>query len=130
MLEAGIKGVQSEKVVYAKTAAVVGSGALEVYGTPCMIALIEKTALESVGPYLDEGCGTVGTKLVVDHLSATPIGMTVRCETELVEVDRRRLEFVAKVYDDCGLIGEATHQRFVVENEKFLKKASAKKEQM
>lgn len=127
MLEAGIKGVQTEEVIFDKTAAVVGSGALEVYGTPCMIALIEKTALESVNPYLEEGCGTVGTKLVVSHISATPIGMTIRCETELVEVDRRRLEFVAKVYDDAGLVGEATHQRFIVENEKFLKKAAEKK---
>ena len=129
MLEAGIKGTQTEKVVYAKTAAVVGSGALEVYGTPCMIALIEKTALESVNPYLEEGCATVGTKLEVEHVSATPIGMMVRCETELVEVDRKRLEFVAKVYDDAGLIGEAKHQRFIVDTERFLKKASAKKAQ-
>ena len=62
MLEAGIKGEQSVEVVYENTATAVGSGVLEVVGTPCMLALMEKTASESVAPYLEEGCGSVGTQ--------------------------------------------------------------------
>ena len=93
MLEAGIKGEQSVEVVYENTATAVGSGVLEVFGTPCMLALMEKTASESVAPYLEEGCGSVGTQVTISHVAATPIGMTVRCETELTEVDGRRLVF-------------------------------------
>ena len=63
MLEAGIKGEQSVEVVYENTATAVGSGVLEVFGTPCMLALMEKTASESVAPYLEEGCGSVGTQV-------------------------------------------------------------------
>ena len=87
-----------------------------------------KTACDSVIPYLEEGWGTVGTKVEISHVAATPIGMTVRCESELTLVDGRRLEFTVKAYDDAGLIGEGTHERFLVNNEKFQKKADAKLE--
>ncbi len=126
MLEKGIKGEQSVKVVYENTAASVGSGLLKVFATPSMLALMEKTASESVAPFLDEGWGSVGTEADIRHLSATPIGMTVRCETELMEVDGRRLVFSVKAYDDAGLIGEGTHERFLINNEKFQSKADAK----
>lgn len=128
MLEKGIRNTKTEKVVKENTAAAVGSGLLEVYATPAMIALIENAASTSVLPYLEESDGTVGTKLEISHVSATPVGMTVRCETELIEVDRRRLVFQAKVYDDAGLIGEGTHERFIIHNEKFLAKAQSKLE--
>jgi len=128
MLKVGITGEQSEKVVYENTATAVGSGVLEVYGTPCMLALMEKTACESIEPYLDEGWGSVGTLVNIKHLAATPIGMTVRCESELLEVDGRRLLFAVKAYDDEGLIGEGTHERFTVNNEKFQNKANARGE--
>ena len=121
MLEAGIKGEQSVEVVYENTATAVGSGVLEVFGTPCMLALMEKTA-----PYLEEGCGSVGTQVTISHVAATPIGMTVRCETELTEVDGRRLVFKVAAYDEAGLIGEGTHERFIVQNEKFQTKANNK----
>ena len=127
MLETGIKGVQTETVVPEKTAAAVGSGLLPVYATPAMIALIEGTAAASVAPHLEEGCGTVGISLNVKHMAATPIGMEIRCETELTEVDRKRLVFSAKVYDDTGLVGEGIHERFVIDNEKFMQKAETKK---
>ena len=125
MLEAGIKGEQSVEVVYENTATAVGSGVLEVFGTPCMLALMEKTASESVAPYLEEGCGSVGTQVTISHVAATPIGMT-RCETELTEVDGRRLVFKVAAYDEAGLIGEGTHERFIVQNEKFQTKANNK----
>ena len=126
MLEAGIKGIQEEVVVYDKTAAVVGSGALEVYGTPCMIALMEQAAMTSVQPFLAEGQGTVGSRIEVSHLAATPVGMTVRAESELVEIDRRRLVFTVKACAGEELIGEGRHERFIIDNERFLQKAAAK----
>ncbi len=127
MLKAGLRGEQSVEVVYENTATAVGSGVLKVFATPCMLALMEKTACDSVIPYLEEGNGTVGTQVDIRHLAATPIGMTVRCESELLEVDGRRLVFEVKAYDDAGLIGEGTHERFIVNNEKFQSKADAKR---
>lgn len=126
MLEKGIKGTQTVEVVYENTATAVGSGVLEVFATPCMLALMEKTACDSVIPYLEEGNGTVGTEVNIKHVSATPIGMTVRCESELIEVDGRRLVFTVAAYDDAGLIGEGTHERFIVNNEKFQTKTNNK----
>lgn len=126
MLETGIKNTITIKVTEDLTAAAVGSGVLKVYGTPCMIALMEKTACESVAPYLEEGWGSVGTELNIKHVAATPVGMEVRCESELIEVDGRRLVFSVKVFDEVGLIGEGTHERFTVNNVKFQAKTDAK----
>jgi predicted thioesterase len=103
-----------------------GSGTLPVFATPSMIALMENTAYRSVAPYLEPGQSTVGTSIQVRHTSATPVGMEVRCEAELVEVDRKRLVFSVKAYDAAGLIGEGTHERFIVEDQRFLSKAQGK----
>ena len=127
MLTVGIKGTQSVTVANDNTAAAMGSGTLAVFATPAMIALMEKTAYISVQNELDEGCGSVGTLLNVKHLAATPVGMQVTCESELVEIDGRSLVFTVKAYDEKGLIGEGTHERFIVQNEKFLAKTNAKK---
>ena len=126
MLEAGIKLTQTEKVTEKNSAASLGSGLLPVYATPAMILLIESTAAKSVVPELEEGMTTVGTKLNVDHLAATPIGMEVRCECELIQVDRRKLVFKAEVYDGCELVGKGIHERFIVASEKFMIKANSK----
>ena len=127
MLKTGIKGIASETVTVENCAKTVGSGELEVYATPSMIALVEKAAWMSVAEYLEEGQGTVGTKLNVSHVSATPVGMKVWCETELIEMDGRRLVFDVKAYDEAGLIGEGTHERFIVWNERFQQKADGKR---
>ena len=108
------------------TAIMETSGKLSVFGTPFMIALMENTAFKSVQPYLEENQGTVGTLLNVKHVAATPVGMEVRCETKLVEIDRKRLVFEVKAFDACGLIGEGLHERFIVDNEKFMQKTNAK----
>lgn len=126
MLQPGIKGRKSVNVSQANTAKTMGSGTLDVFATPAMIALIEQAAYTSVAPELEPGWGSVGTALNVQHLASTPVGMTVTAETELVEVDRRRLVFSAQVYDDSGLIGKGTHERFLVEDHKFQAKADAK----
>lgn len=126
MLETGIKGMQEVMVTEANSAKTMGSGTLDVFATPAMIALMEKTAWTSVAEHLEEGSGTVGTELNVKHVAATPLGMTVRCESELTEVDGRRLVFKVAAYDEAGLVGEGTHERFVVNNEKFQSKADSK----
>ena len=125
-LNQGVRGTQQEIVTKKYIARAIGSGGLEVYATPSMITLLEYTAMESVKPYLPEGSSTVGTRLDVKHLSATPIGMTVRCETELIEIDRRRLVFLCRAFDDAGLIGEGTQERFIVDNSKFIEKTLQK----
>ena len=126
MLQAGIRGRSETIVTEEKTARVMGSGELDVFATPAMIALIEETAWKSVAGELEPGEGTVGTKLDVSHISATPVGLKVVCETELTMVDRRRLVFQVEVFDEAGRIGEGTHERFIVGNEKFMGKAKEK----
>ena len=126
MIQTGIKGYKEQTVTAEMSAARIGSGLVEVFATPMMVALIEQTCLESVLSYLEEGQGTVGTLVNVSHVSATPVGMRVWCESELTEVDRRRLVFKVKAYDECGLIGEGTHERFVIDNAKFMDKIKHK----
>lgn len=126
MIHTSIKGHKEQIVTPEMSAARVGSGLVEVFATPMMVALIEQTCLESVLPHLEEGQGTVGTLVNVSHVSATPIGMRVWCESELTEVDRRRLVFQVKAYDECGLIGEGTHERFIIDSAKFMEKIKAK----
>lgn len=126
MLKTGITGEARCLVTPETTAANLGSGALEVFATPAMIALIEKAAWQSVQPMLEEGCGTVGTALRVRHLSATPVGMEVVAKTELREIDGRRLVFKVEVYDAKGMVGDGEHERFIVKNDSFLKKAKGK----
>ena len=126
MIETGIKGHREQIVTPEMSAARVGSGLVDVFATPMLVALIEQTCYESVLPHLEEGQGTVGTLVNVSHLSATPIGKRVWCDSELTEVDRRRLVFCVKAYDEAGLIGEGTHERFVIDTEKFMAKICAK----
>ena len=103
-----------------------GSGELNVFATPALAALVEKACWQSVAPELDPGCGTVGTKLELAHNAPTPVGMMVRCESELTAVDGRKLTFSAVMYDDAGEVGRATHERFIIQNEKFQAKANKK----
>ena len=126
MLETGIKFTKSEIVTEKNTAGALGSGLLPVYATPAMILLLEGACAEAVAPQLEEGMTTVGTKLDVEHLSATPIGMEVVCNCELVEIDRRRLVFEVEISDKAGLIGKGRHERFIVAAEKFMAKTNEK----
>ena len=123
MLTVGIKGKEEIVVTDANSAKTMGSGTLDVFATPAMIALMEKTAWKSVAPYLEEGCGTVGTLLNVTHDAPTPLGMKVWCESELTEIDGRRLVFSVAAFDETGKIGGGSHERFIVPNEKFQAKA-------
>ncbi|HIS66190.1 MAG TPA: thioesterase family protein [Candidatus Scatomorpha merdipullorum] len=125
-LTPGIKGSASCVVGPEDTAKALGSGAVDVFSTPKLVALMEKAALLSVRDYLDEGMDTVGTHLDISHSAATPVGMTVRAESELIEVDRRRLVFSVKAWDETELVGEGTHERFIIDRDKFLAKCSSK----
>ena len=117
-----IKATVTEAVTEDKTALSVGSGSLRVYATPAMLTLIEKAACEAVSTLLNEGETTVGTLLNVKHLAATPVGMQVSATAELIERDGRKFVFNVTAYDECGIIGEGTHERFLVFSEKFTEK--------
>ena len=114
MLETGIRNRKEETVTPENSAKAVGSGLLEVYATPSMIALMEGCCHEGIAGELDEGCGTVGISLNIEHLAATPVGMKVYCESELAEIDGRVLTFKVEAYDECGLIGRGIHKRCII----------------
>jgi predicted thioesterase len=108
------------------TAAAYGSGKLEVFATPAMVALMEASACDCLADYLDEGETTVGTELNIKHISATPDTMKVTAEAVLTAVNGREFTFEIKAYDECGEIGCGTHKRFLVYSEKFTSKTYEK----
>lgn len=128
MLETGIKLTRTTTVDHTRLASTMHSGTLDVFATPAMVAFMEETAMESVAPHLDQGTTTVGTKLEISHLAASPLGAHIRCESTLVEIDGRRLVFEIKAWDDADLIGEGRHERFIILSERFMAKVNAKKE--
>jgi predicted thioesterase len=121
-LKIGRRGFIEQTVVYDDTAAKYGSGLVEVFATPAMIALMERTCLISVISDLPEGFGTVGTKVDIVHIKATPVGMKVFCESELIEIERKRLVFKLLVKDEEGEIGSGIHERFIIDVNKFMEK--------
>lgn len=125
-LKVGLSSSHAETVTELLTARRFGSGELLVYATPAMIALMEKTCNYCVKQYLPDGYCSVGTSISVKYISATPVGMKVRVISELIEIDGRRLIFSVKAYDETALVGEGTHERFIVESEAFSKKAASK----
>ena len=127
MLSVGIKGNLERTVTEDLTAEALGSGLLPVFATPAAVALAEETAWRSVAGELEEGQDTVGTLMELAHIAATPLGMKVRCETELVEVDRRKLVFTVKIYDEKETVADGRHERFIIDNAKFLSKAEGKR---
>ena len=128
MIQTGLTCKKKITVTPEMTAAAMGSGALEVLATPSMIALMEGTAQEAVQNLLVDGQGTVGTRIDVRHLAATPVGMEVTCTAEVTEVDRRRIVFTVRAKDEKEVIGEGIHERFVIDNEKFFAKCRQKLE--
>ena len=123
-----VKATVNEIVTENKTALSVGSGSLAVYATPSMLALIEMAACEALKGVLDEAETTVGTLLNVKHIAATPVGMQVSATAELIEREGRRLVFKVVANDECGVIGEGIHERFIVNSEKFIQKTYSKKQ--
>ena len=126
-LTVGSKGRAEALVTEDKTAAAVGSGLVPVFATPYMVALMENAAVNAVQAGLEEGQGTVGTRLEVTHDAATPVGMKVWAEAELTAVDGKKLTFTVRAFDEAGPIGGGTHERFIITVDRFLAKAEAKK---
>lgn len=121
-LQPGMTGESTTTVVHENTAASVGAGGVEVFGTPMMIALMENAAWKAVADSLEEGYVTVGILVNVRHLGATPLGQKVRAAAELIEIDGRRLVFKVEAHDEKQKIGEGWHERFIVNLEKFLQR--------
>lgn len=122
-IQTGLVGRAETTVMESNTALAMGSGLLPVFATPAMAALMEQAAVHACQDALEEGQGTVGTHLDIRHDAATPVGMAVRAEAELTAVEGRQLTFAVRAFDEVGLIGSGTHQRFLIDNERFLQKA-------
>jgi len=118
----GMKGEAATLVEREDTALEVGSGSLLVYATPCMVALMEGAACEAIAAALPEDKTSVGIALSISHLSATPVGLEVRAEAEVISVDKNIVSFTVTAYDESGKIGEGTHKRAIVSTQKFLEK--------
>lgn len=125
-LKIGIVGEAKTIVTPDNTAVKFGSGAVDVFATPAMIGLMENAAINAVDRLLPPGQATVGTKIESTHLTATPIGMEVSAKATLIELDKRRMLFKVEAYDEKEKIGEGTHERFIIDLEKFLQKAGRK----
>ena len=122
-LHVGLSAERTLTVSDAHTAVQWGSGGVRVFSTPHMIALMEGAAVDAVEPLLSDGLQTVGAMVNVEHRAATPVGARVRARAELAEIVRRRLVFHVSAYDEAGLIGEGTHQRVVIDLERFMTRA-------
>ena len=101
-------------------------GGYRVFSTPSMTQLVESTANQLAAPHLKPGQGQVGTLVTIRHMGPTPMGKKVRAEAELVAIDRRRLSFKVKVYDDVEQVGEAEHERFVIDEDKYVERLKKK----
>lgn len=121
VLEPGILHQEQKEVTHEDTAAKYGSGMVEVFATPAMIAFMENTALKTVLPYLAENQNTVGFELNIRHLKPTPVGKKVQCKAILKEIDGKKLVFDLEAWDDAGIIGKGTHTRYIIDTEKFMK---------
>lgn len=123
----GLAGEAMVQVDSSNTARTMGSGDLEVFATPSMIALMEKAATNALKEHMPLDSSSVGTLIDIRHLAATPVGMTVTAKAVLTAVEGKRLVFSVEAFDDKDKIGEGTHERFIVNCERFIAKANGKK---
>ncbi len=122
IIKTGVKHQSSIIVTDQYTAKSVGSGDLDIFATPSMIALMENAAMELVNPYLTERQTTVGSEINVKHIKPSPLGDMVRSEATLMEIDGQRLVFKLRAWDSKGDIGYGTHVRYIVNKSKFVAK--------
>lgn len=123
----GLKGRASMIVGEEDTARVVGSGTVDVLGTPVVVALMERAAVDALAGALPADKTSVGTQIQVQHIAPTPPGLRVTAEATLVHVDGRRLRFDITVSDEVEIIAQATHTRVIVDLDRFLQRALAKR---
>lgn len=122
MLKEGMKLINTKIVGENETAAKAASGALDVYGTPFLIAFMEKTSLDIVAPYLSQEESTVGISMNMKHLRANKIGDEISCESTLTKIEGKKLTFEVKAMYKNIIIGEGIHERFIINIDKFLSK--------
>ena len=128
MIVIGTKCRLEQTVTAELTAEAAGSGALPVFGTPFMAAMMENAAMTALQTFLEEGQGSVGTHLDISHDAPTPVGMTVTAEAEITAVSEngRMVDFRVSAWDEKGPVGKGTHTRAIIQNEKFLAKCNSK----
>lgn len=125
-IQIGAQYTATTTVDHTNIASAVGSGLVDVFATPMMIALLELAAATCIQGYLEEGQASVGTHVNVSHSGATPVGMTVYATATVTAADRRQVEFQVEMRDDAGPIGTGTHTRFVIDTHRFMEKVKAK----
>lgn len=125
-LSLGIIGQATTVVNEQNTAIAMKSGTLPVFATPAMVALMEEASCEVIANYLEEGEGTVGIKMNVDHIAPTGLNDTVRATATLTQIEGRKLIFSVEVRDNQKIIGKGIHERFIINNEKFMQKLKSK----
>lgn len=125
-IQIGMEGQARTMVQRADTASEVGSGNLLVYATPCMAALMEGAACETIENSLPDGQTSVRTELLIRHTSATPVGLEVWATAKVTAVEGKTITFSIAAYDEAGQIGEGTHSRVIVSTQKFLDKTYEK----
>ena len=128
-LKAGATASQSVTAAPEHFASRIVSGTPDVFSTPALGALVEKTAAEWVGEHLAPEQMTVGAQIVINHMAATPEGLTVTATVTLAAIDGRRLDFTWTATDGVDEVGNGTHQRFVVDRTRFEQRLAAKKPQ-
>jgi predicted thioesterase len=128
MIPVGLKNRFERVITKDMTAIAMHSGALPIFATPILIAFMEEAAQEGIRPYLEPGMASVGTLVNIEHLSPTPEGMLVWAACEVTAVEGRKVTFHVTAGDRFGLIGEGTHERFIIDVERFLKKCNDKQQ--
>ncbi|HEC34481.1 MAG TPA: thioesterase [Chloroflexi bacterium] len=126
-LEPGLSGEVERMVTEELTAARWGSGLVPVLGTPALVGLMEQAAVTALENRLPPRQTSVGVHVDVRHLAATPVGMRVRARAALVAVEGRRLTFHIEAWDETEKIGEAIHERVVVDESRFLQRVKEKR---
>lgn len=125
-MQTGLKKEIASAVTEENTAIAVKSGSLPVFATPMMIALMEEAAAKILEENLNEDETSVGILMNVSHIAATPVNLKVRAEAEIIACEGRKITFKVTAYDEKEKIGEGTHERFIVNKEKFMAKAKSK----
>ena len=116
----------NQLVTLERVASHLGSGSLQVYATPAMVAFVEQTCRKLVEPYLPEGMTTVGIAITVRHIAPTPLGRKVSIQVEIVLIEKNVISFQAELWDEMEKIGEATHERAVIEIDRFTERVQKK----
>lgn len=127
MVSAGQTAIATVTVTESNISKTMKSGSLEVFATPAMCALMEEAAQAAVQPHLEEGEGTVGISLSISHDAPSPMGSTITAKATVTAVEGRKITFYIEASDGVGIIGKGTHERFVINNEKFMTKVGTRK---